>query len=267
MDEIGELHRILDEEHRHVVADEIPVAFVRVELDREPAHVASGVGGSPLAEDGGESHKHRCLLPDLCEQRRARDIRQRFRALEKTVRGRPAGMDDALGNALVIEVGDLFAKDEIFEQRRTAQPGLQGVLIIRNRYALVGRQHTVGGIDAHAIKRAHRRVLANIRAAAADLVRAVHLRDGAGARNGIVGLDRCAFGRRDRGVGSYSAALFGLNAKADATSCVAAAFSAAGSPVPDASGAAGPLTVVRLFRTVLCFLVTFDEREDFAMAL
>ena len=28
MDEVGELHRVLDEEHRDVVADEIPVAFL-----------------------------------------------------------------------------------------------------------------------------------------------------------------------------------------------------------------------------------------------
>src|SRR5690349_9218650 len=76
--------------------------------------------------------------------------------------------------------------------------------------------------------------------------------------------------------GSYSAALFGLNAKADATSWVAAAFSAVMSPAPDASRSAGPLTVVRLFRTVLLLrdfpadserLRCFVGREDFAMGL
>ena len=30
-------------------------------------------------------------------------------------------MHDALGNALVIEVGDLLAEDEVLEQRRPAQ--------------------------------------------------------------------------------------------------------------------------------------------------
>jgi hypothetical protein len=30
MHEVGELHRVLDEEHRHVVADQVPVAFVCV---------------------------------------------------------------------------------------------------------------------------------------------------------------------------------------------------------------------------------------------
>ena len=57
---------------------------------------------------------------------------------------------------------------------------------------------------------------------------------------------------------------------------VAAAFSAATSPRPDESDCAGPLTVVRLLRTLLpclsffavreCFW-SFDGREDFAMGL
>src|SRR5688572_10497805 len=64
--------------------------------------------------------------------------------------------------------------------------------------------------------------------------------------------------------GSYSAALFWLKANDDATSCVAAAFSAAMSPAPDASGSAGPLTVVLLFRFVR-LVERFGVRDDFAM--
>src|SRR6187402_1766818 len=64
---------------------------------------------------------------------------------------------------------------------------------------------------------------------------------------------------------SYSAALFGLKGKADATSCVPAAFSATVSPMPEASGSAGPLTVVRLLRTVLLFLGVLAGRDDLAM--
>ena len=59
VDEVGELHRVLDEEHRDVVADEVPVALVGVELHREAAHVARGVGRAALAGDGREAHEHR----------------------------------------------------------------------------------------------------------------------------------------------------------------------------------------------------------------
>ena len=53
-------------------------------------------------------------------------------------------MDNPLGDALVIEVGDLLAKDEVLEQRRAAEARLQRVLIVRDRNALVGREHAVG---------------------------------------------------------------------------------------------------------------------------
>ncbi len=43
VDEIGELDAVADEEHRRVVADEIPVAVFRVVLHREAAGIASHV--------------------------------------------------------------------------------------------------------------------------------------------------------------------------------------------------------------------------------
>ena len=46
VDHVGELDAVLDEEHGHVVADEVEVALLRVELRREAAHVTSGVGGT-----------------------------------------------------------------------------------------------------------------------------------------------------------------------------------------------------------------------------
>ena len=52
-------------------------------------------------------------------------------------------MHDALGDALVIEVGDLLAEDEVFEQRRTARRGAQRILVVREGHALVGRERGV----------------------------------------------------------------------------------------------------------------------------
>src|SRR3546814_9654241 len=43
VDEIGEFHRVLDEKDRDIVADEVPVAAVGIELDRKTAHIARGV--------------------------------------------------------------------------------------------------------------------------------------------------------------------------------------------------------------------------------
>src|ERR1700730_5388531 len=52
----------------------------------------------------------------------------------------PAGVHDALGDALVVEVRNFFAQYEIFKQRGSPRAGLERILIIRNRRALVRRQ-------------------------------------------------------------------------------------------------------------------------------
>ncbi len=46
-------------------------------------------------------------------------------------------MNDPLRNALVIEMEDFFAQDEIFQQCRSARIGPERVLIIGKRDALV----------------------------------------------------------------------------------------------------------------------------------
>ena len=46
VNEVGKLNAVLDEEHRKVVADQVVVTLLGVELGREAAHIANGVGGS-----------------------------------------------------------------------------------------------------------------------------------------------------------------------------------------------------------------------------
>ena len=65
VDEVGEFQGIADEEHRGVVAHQIPVALLGVELEGEAAHVAFGVGG-PFAGHGGEAQEH---LGSACRRR------------------------------------------------------------------------------------------------------------------------------------------------------------------------------------------------------
>ena len=201
MHEVGKLHRVLDEEHRDVVANEIPVAFVCVELHREPTHVPGRVGRASFAEDGREPDEDRSLLPDFGKQRCPRELGNGLRTFEEAVRRGAARMDDSLGDPLVIEVRDLLAKDEVLEEGRAAKARLQRTLVVRDGNALVGRQHAVSGIDAHAIERTDRRILADVRPTAADLVGAVDLADRTGADDRIGGLDRCALGRRERRLG------------------------------------------------------------------
>ena len=55
MDEIWKLHSILDEEDWNVVAHNIPIAFLRVELDSKPADISYSISATTAAEDGREA--------------------------------------------------------------------------------------------------------------------------------------------------------------------------------------------------------------------
>ena len=140
MDQVGELDRILNEEDRDIVADQIPIAFLRVELDREAAHIARQIGRTLRSRDGRKAHESGHLLPHALQHIGARHIAQRFRQLEIAMRAIAAGMNDALWNALMVEVKHLLAKMHIFQQRRPTRALFQRILIVRDGNALGGRQ-------------------------------------------------------------------------------------------------------------------------------
>ncbi len=58
VDEVRELDRVLNEEHRHVVADQIEVAFISEEFHRKAAHVTHGIAGTPWPLHRGKAHEH-----------------------------------------------------------------------------------------------------------------------------------------------------------------------------------------------------------------
>ena len=68
------------------------------------------------------------------------EVGQRLVGLEEAVGAEPAGVHDALGDALVVEVEDLLAEVEVLEQRRTPLAGPQRVLVVGDRDALLRRQ-------------------------------------------------------------------------------------------------------------------------------
>ncbi len=137
VDQIGELDGVLDEEHRDVVAHQIPVALLGVELHGEAAYVARQVDGALVAGNRGETHEQRGLFACALEDVRASDVAERFVGLEVPVGPIAACMDHAFRDALVIEVKDLLAHHLVFEQRRAAGTRAQRILIVGNRRALL----------------------------------------------------------------------------------------------------------------------------------
>ncbi len=141
VDQVGKLDGVLDEEHRDVVADQVEVAFVGIELHGEAAHVARRVDRARAAGHRREAREDLGPLARILQERRlAVSSRHVLERLEIAVRRRAARMHDALGNALMVEMGDLLAQDEILQQRRAARAALQRILVVGDRRALIGGQ-------------------------------------------------------------------------------------------------------------------------------
>ncbi len=123
--QVWKFDRVLDEEHRDVVADDVPIALLGVELDGEAAHVAREVGRALVAGDSREPHEGFGLLARPLEQIGLADVGERFARLEEAMSPEAAGVHDALGDSLMVEMEDLLAEVVVLQQGRTAPANLQ----------------------------------------------------------------------------------------------------------------------------------------------
>ena len=74
MDQIGKLDGILDEENGHVITNNVPVAFLGVQLYRKTSHIACEVAGAFISRDGRKPYKRRYLLSGSLKQIGASDL-------------------------------------------------------------------------------------------------------------------------------------------------------------------------------------------------
>ena len=138
-----------------------------VELDREAAGVAHGVGRAARARDGREAHEHRCL-DVLVEERRRGQVGGAAVAHEDAVRAGAAGVHHPLGDALVVEVGDLLAQVVVLQQGRVpaSRPAASGrCRAAAPRWTWSGRRPA--GSSPWPVRRGRRRWARRCRATAA----------------------------------------------------------------------------------------------------
>ena len=133
MVEVGELEWITQEEDRCVIAHQIPVALLGVELHREAPDVPLGVGGTAFAGDGGESDKAVGLFPHSGEDLGPGVLGDVVGNGECAVSAGTLGVHPAFGDHLPIEVGKFLQEPDILEKRRSAWSGGHGVLIVDDR--------------------------------------------------------------------------------------------------------------------------------------
>jgi hypothetical protein len=106
MDEMRELRRVPDKEHRRIVEHPIPIAFLRPQLDRKPTRVTRGVRRAALTTDGGETDGRAGASADFGEELGAGEVGDVVCDFEVAVCAGAFGVDDALGDALAVEVGE-----------------------------------------------------------------------------------------------------------------------------------------------------------------
>src|ERR1700733_14092726 len=138
MNQVRELYGILDKKYGNIVADQVEVTLRCIELNREPSYVARQVGRSALACNGGKPDENWGFNRRIGKECRLGELFHRVVRLKKSVSASPAGMNDAFRCALVIEVCDLLAENEVFQKCRTSLARTQRVLIVRNRESLIG---------------------------------------------------------------------------------------------------------------------------------
>ena len=149
VDEVRELQRVADEEHRRVVAGEVPIAVFRVELDGEAARVAHGIGRAPGAGEGGEPREDLGALAGLREHAHPRPAgRIRIGDFEDAIGAGAHRMDDPFRYALAVEAGELLDQMLVLEQERAAGAGALAVPVVGHRGSglggeVVGTAHVV----------------------------------------------------------------------------------------------------------------------------
>src|SRR5262245_4488730 len=140
MDQVWKLDGVLNEKHRNIVPDDVPVSFLRIELNRKAADIARQVRRALVAGHGREAYEDRGFLPGALKEISLRDIGQRRIILEIPTRPEAAGMYHPLGDALMVEVEELLAEVKVFERRGAACTDPERILVVGDGDPLLSGQ-------------------------------------------------------------------------------------------------------------------------------
>jgi len=137
MVQVGEFQRVAQEEHGSVVAHEIPVARVGVELHGETADVALGIGCAALAGDGRETHEAFGFLADPGEDRRTRVFGDVLRHRKGAECARAFGMHTPFGDYFAVEMREFLEEPRVLQRHGAADACGLDVLVVGDRPAVL----------------------------------------------------------------------------------------------------------------------------------
>jgi len=137
-DEVLELQRIPDEEHRGVVPDDVQIALRCVELDRETPWITPGIGAPPLPRHSREPDQQLGFGPRL-EHRGPGQLTDVLGHPEHPERPTALGMRLPLRDTLAVEVRHLLQQVMILQQQRPVRTHRQRMLVTGNSYPGIRR--------------------------------------------------------------------------------------------------------------------------------
>jgi len=143
VNQIRELHGVLNKEDGNVVADQIEIALLCVKLDREPSDITRQIDGASASGHRGKARENWRFDFRVGEKGGLGDMLHGFVGLEVSMGGGPPGVDDPFGDTLMIKVRDFLAQDEVFKQCGTPSTCLERILIIAKGQSLIGSQQNV----------------------------------------------------------------------------------------------------------------------------
>src|SRR4030095_4509537 len=109
MDQIRKFDSVLNKEYWDIVANQIEIAFPRVELNCETADIAGQIGRTSRTRDCRKAHKTRRLYRRVLQKVRLCMLGHRLIHLKLTVRRRSARMYYSFRNPFMIEMGNFLA--------------------------------------------------------------------------------------------------------------------------------------------------------------
>src|SRR5581483_11110018 len=137
--EILELRWIAHEKNRRVIAHQIIVPILGVELDRESSWVTHRIGRACFSRDRGEAYQYRGALAHPVEECRLCPGRRISRYFEVAKRAAPFGMDNALGYPLAVELRHLLNEIVVLQQQRSFGSDRKRIFIAWSRYPCISR--------------------------------------------------------------------------------------------------------------------------------
>src|ERR1700677_2879357 len=146
MDKVREFIRVAYEEYRRIVAHQIPIAFLGVELNGKAANVALRIRCAKFSGDGREAQKELRLGARL-QHLRLRVLRDIAADREHAVSTPALGVYRPLWDTLTVLMCKFLDQLIVLQQQRTARTCTQGILVVRDRVAGARRELMIGWFE------------------------------------------------------------------------------------------------------------------------